>query len=395
MTSEWRECTLGDLGQIITGKTPSTKKPEYWGGTIMFVTPKDIQGSKHIFCTERCITYNGKISVKNSVLPKDAICVSCIGNIGYLGITTEECVSNQQINSIVVNDNNDTDFVYYLLKSLWDYFKNYEGQSTALSILNKTQFSKIKVRIPVIEIQRKIASVLRALDNKIELNNKINDNLAEQSQAILKRYMDSYDYTLTPLGEMAEIIDCLHSKKPNSVSNTTRQLLQLNNITDSGFLDLSKKYYISELDYENWTRKCEIVEGDCVITNVGRIGAVSQAPAGTHAAMGRNMTCIRLKKNNPYYTYLITVLLSTHIRKEIMKNTDEGTIMGALNVKNIPLLLFPVFSNEIMGELENTLYPITKAVEYNHFASQTLDNLRDSLLPKLMSGEFDVPNIQL
>ena len=68
--------------------------------------------------------------------------------------------------------------------------------------------------------------------------------------------MDSCDYTLTPLGELAEIIDCLHSKKPNSVNDTTKQLLQLNNITDSGLLDLSTKYYISESDYENWTRKC-------------------------------------------------------------------------------------------------------------------------------------------
>lgn len=207
--------------------------------------------------------------------------------------------------------------------------------------------------------------------------------------------MDSHDYTLTPLGELAEIIDCLHSKKPNSVNDTTKQLLQLNNITDSGFLDLSTKYYISESDYESWTRKCEIVEGDCVITNVGRIGAVSQAPAGTHAAMGRNMTCIRLKKSKPYYSYLITVLLSTHISKEIMKNTDEGTIMGALNVKNIPLLLLPVFSNEIMCELENILYPIRKSIEYNYLANQTLRNLRDSLLPKLMSGEIDVSEINI
>lgn len=207
--------------------------------------------------------------------------------------------------------------------------------------------------------------------------------------------MDTYDYTLTPLGKLAEIIDCLHSKKPDSVNNTTKQLLQLNNITDAGFLDLSVKYYISESDYENWTRKCEIVEGDCVITNVGRIGAVSQAPTGTHVAMGRNMTCIRLNKDKLYYSYLITVLLSNHIRKEIMKNTDEGTIMGALNVKNIPLLLFPVFSVETMHSLEETLYPIRKAIEYNYLSNQSLRNLRDILLPKLMSGELDVSGIDL
>ena len=294
------------------------------------------------------------------------------------------------------NVNTDKDFLYYVLAD--DAFFNYAmatSKGTKMPRGDKTSIMQYEVSGYDISTQKRIASILHSLDEKIEINNKINNNLAEQSQAILKRYMDSCDYTLAPLGELAEIIDCLHSKKPNSVNDTTKQLLQLNNITDSGFLDLSTKYYISESDYENWTRKCEIIEGDCVITNVGRIGAVSQAPVGTHAAMGRNMTCIRLKKNKPYYSYLITVLLSNHISKEIMKNTDEGTIMGALNVKNIPLLLLPVFSNEIMRDLENTLHPIRKAIEYNYLANQTLGNSRDSLLPKLMSGDIDISTINI
>lgn len=223
----------------------------------------------------------------------------------------------------------------------------------------------------------------------------INNNLAEQSQVILKKFMDSYPYTLTSLGNFAEIIDCLHSKKPKPVENTRFQLLQLNNITNSGFLDLSSKYYISKSDYENWTRKCEIVEGDCVITNVGRIGAVSQAPIGTHAAMGRNMTCIRLKKDKPFYSYLITALLSNHIRKEIIKNTDEGTIMGALNVKNIPLLLFPIFTPLVMCRLEEILFPLRRMIELNHLSNQILAQTRDALLPKLMSGELDISKIEI
>ena len=223
----------------------------------------------------------------------------------------------------------------------------------------------------------------------------INNNLAEQSQVIFAEFMCKYPYVLSPLGDMAEIIDCLHSKKPEAVNDTAYQLLQLNNITDSGFLDLSSKYYISKSDYENWTRKCEIVEGDCVITNVGRIGAVSQAPNGTHAAMGRNMTCIRLRKDKPFYSYLITALLSPHIRREIMKNTDEGTIMGALNVKNIPLLLFPMFAPPTMNVLEDLLSPIRKAIEQNYLSNQTLSLLRDSLLPRLMSGELDVSDIEI
>ena len=170
--------TLSDLGEIITGKTPSTKNAQFWDGEIPFVTPKDIQSTKHIFQTERNISKQGMSNVKGATLPVGAICVSCIGNIGYVGITTKSCVSNQQINSIIVNNEYDKDFVYYVIKNLWKYFKNYEGQSTALSIINKTQFSKIQVDVPSLNEQMQIASILSKIDDKIELNNAINNNLA-------------------------------------------------------------------------------------------------------------------------------------------------------------------------------------------------------------------------
>ena len=208
--------------------------------------------------------------------------------------------------------------------------------------------------------------------------------------------MDVYQCEFQPLSDIADIIDCLHSKKPNSEKNSSYQLIQLDNIRDDGFLDMSAcKYMISAEDYRNWTRKCEIREGDCVITNVGRIGAVSQAPAGVKAAMGRNMTCIRLKDDKKLNAYLITTLLSKHMKRQIESNTDEGTIMGALNVKNIPKLLLPIFVPSRMSELERLLFPIRKQIEFNNIQNQILSKTRDTLLPRLMSGEIDISNIEL
>ena len=176
--TEWKQCIIADLGDVVTGKTPPTKNTDFWDGEVHFVTPKDIQGLKHITDTERRITGEGLQKVKGSALPQKAVCVSCIGNIGYTGMTTQMCVSNQQINSIIVNSDNDPDYVYYLMRSLWPFFKNYEGQSTTLSILNKTQFSKIAVTVPDKATQKRIAAALSALDDKIAANAQINDNLA-------------------------------------------------------------------------------------------------------------------------------------------------------------------------------------------------------------------------
>ena len=168
---------LSDLGTIITGKTPTTKKDEYWNGSVPFVTPRDIQGIKHIFKTDRCVTEAGMQAVKGAILPRNAVCVSCIGNIGYVGVTTKKCISNQQINSIIVSKDHNRDYVYYLIKSLWPFFKHYEGQSTTLSILNKTQFSQIEVPNFTRFQEDRIAETLCALDDKIEHNNAINENL--------------------------------------------------------------------------------------------------------------------------------------------------------------------------------------------------------------------------
>lgn len=261
----------------------------------------------------------------------------------------------------------------------------------------KKQFlDQLLIPLPPMDIQKKIGDLYFAMALKEELNKRINENLAEQTQGILYYFMENVPFHFQPLSDIAVVIDCLHSKKPAAVENSSFQLIQLDNIRDDGFLDMTAcKYMISQSDYENWTRKCEIVEGDCVITNVGRIGAVSQAPVGTKAAMGRNMTCIRLKPNLKLHAYFITVLLSNHMRRQIQSNTDEGTIMGALNVKNIPKLLFPVFEPGAMVKLENALYPLRKQIEYNNLQNNTLTQLRDTVLPKLMSGELDISNIDL
>lgn len=295
-------------------------------------------------------------------------------------------------------EGNDPDFIYYLVTSpvvREPAIKSMVGSSGRQRVQTDV-VQGLKVRVPDLDGQRTLAGIMKTLDDKIAVNRRVNENLAEQAQGVLYHFMDVQPYQLQPLSDIAIVIDCLHSKKPSSIEDSSYQLIQLDNIRDDGFLDMSStRYMISQADYENWTRKCEIVEGDCVITNVGRIGAVSQAPYGTKAAMGRNMTCIRLKPEIKLQAYFITVLLSNHMRKQIQSNTDEGTIMGALNVKNIPKLLFPMFELSIMTELEGILLPLRKQIEYNNLQNQTLAQLRDALLPKLMSGELDVSELDI
>lgn len=204
-------------------------------------------------------------------------------------------------------------------------------------------FCATKIPYISIEEQFKFVHDYKVITDRILLLEKINNNLLEINQCILSEFMLKEQYNLEELSKIADIIDCLHSKKPEYYSKGTKQLLQLENIKDNSFLDLSYRFLISDSDYSLWTKRHEIKEGDCVITNVGRIGAVAQAPYSTAVAMGRNMSCITLKNQFAYPSFLITILTSNHIKKEIIDNTDVGTIMGALNVSSIPKLKIPFF----------------------------------------------------
>ena len=203
--SKWQQVKLCDIGKIITGKTPPTANPGNYGGNIPFITPSDMYGWRDIFCTERYLTEQGVHTVKNNVIPSGAVCVSCIGSdMGKVVIARKRCVTNQQINSIIVNDNFDQHFVYYLLLTQKDVIRSLGKNGTAIPILNKSKFSEIKVSVPPIEVQRKIADVLSAYDDLIENNRKQIKLLEEAAQRLYKEWFIDLRF---PGHETTPIID--------------------------------------------------------------------------------------------------------------------------------------------------------------------------------------------
>jgi len=194
-------------------------------------------------------------------------------------------------------------------------------------------------------------------------------------------------WEVAELGQIADVIDCLHAKKPERCENG-QLYLQLNNIRDDGLIDITDSFFVSIEDYRKWISRMEARAGDCVITNVGRVGAVGQIPEGVVAALGRNITGIRCKSSFPFATFLIECLVSESMREEIRLKTDSGTILDALNVKSIPKLRFVRPTREIGARFESLTRPLRRRMEQNLSESRTLANLRDTLLPKLLSGKL-------
>lgn len=176
---------ISDIGKIITGKTPRTSISENYGGNIPFLTPSDDLSHKSAPKTTKTLTELGLSEVKNCLLPPHSICVSCIGSdLGKVVITTMPMITNQQFNSIIPNKYYNADFVYYLMTQVGKQLNYLSKTSTAVPIINKSSFSNYKVQVPNLEIQKRIASILSSLDSKIELNNRINHNLARVASVI-------------------------------------------------------------------------------------------------------------------------------------------------------------------------------------------------------------------
>ncbi len=157
--------------------------------------------------------------------------------------------------------------------------------------------------------------------------------------------------------EVCSIVDCLHSKKPEEkFENENYYLLQLENIIDNGRIDVRKKYYISKYDYQVWTSKIEVKEGDFVVTNAGRAGAIGMIPENVSCAIGRNMTAIRPNTIHPYF--LRQFLFSPYMQKFVASNLDEGSFFKSLNVKSIKKIDILIPPKEIMDQYLELTTPL-------------------------------------
>lgn len=160
---DWEVKKLGEVGEIVTGKTPSTANLDLWDGDILFVTPTDITDNKYQHKTERTIVNNKKLKL----LPENSIMFTCIASIGKMSLSTKPSVTNQQINSIIPFDLYNNEFIYYAILNIVDYVKSTQSTNT-LPIINKTEFSKFEINVPKSKAeQTAIANFLSAPDEKI------------------------------------------------------------------------------------------------------------------------------------------------------------------------------------------------------------------------------------
>ena len=177
----WVECELSALGHIVTGKTPSTKEPSNFGGDIPFIKPGDLDLGGYITVTADTLTEKGLALVPT--LPTNSIVVTCIGNLGKVGITTIRSASNQQINALIPSEKLNVKFIYYQILTLKPWLES-QSAATTIAIVNKSKFSQAPFKFPPISEQKIIAEKLDTLLAQVDSTKA----RLEQIPQILKRF---------------------------------------------------------------------------------------------------------------------------------------------------------------------------------------------------------------
>lgn len=186
---EWLDTRVGDLGRVVTGKTPPTERSELFGSEYPFITPADINSGSHGVHTERFLSEMGCEFQRSLLLPPGTVCFVCIGaTIGKICIAARPSFTNQQINSVVVEETrHDRRFVCYSLVRAAPRIRSLAG-GAATPIVNKSTFSDVVISVPPLPIQRKIATILSAYDELIENNTRRIRILEQMAQAIYREW---------------------------------------------------------------------------------------------------------------------------------------------------------------------------------------------------------------
>lgn len=384
---EWKNCTLGELGKIVGGATPSTKRFEnYEGGTIPWITPKDLSGffERYIAQGERNITEAGLQSCSAQLLSKHSILFSSRAPIGYIAIAACEVCTNQGFKSIIPNNDVDYMFLYYLLKFKKGEIENM-GSGTTFKEVSAGVMKNIQVRVPAEKsVQIKIAKILSSLDDKIELNNRINDNLAALLQTIYQQEFGDVDSAFEE-GKLSDI--CSYSKDRIAVSSLDVWSYYSTENMLPGKLGATEA---TNLPTTTQTTACHV--GDTLISNI-RPYFKKIVYCQRECGCSTDVLCFTPFHAN-YSAYLFSTLYSDSFFN-FMVAGSKGTKMPRGDKQQIMTYPVALPSNDELNTFNSAAFPILAQIHSNQIENESLSTLRDNLLPKFMSGEIDVSSVKL
>jgi type I restriction enzyme S subunit len=405
---------ISEIGEVIGGATPSTKDEDNYGGDISWITPKDLSSftERYIYRGERNISEKGLHSCSAKLMPKDTVLFSSRAPIGYVAIAANKLCTNQGFKSIIADESK----IHYLYLYYYLIYKKSEIEAVASgttfkevsgSVLKKF---KIEIHESILE-QKAIAATLSCLDDMIELNNRTNKVLEEMVQAIFKHWFVDFEFPNEngepykssggemedselgeiPLGwrirQFTDIIEVTGGGTPKTSNHDywdgeipffTPKDCNLN------YYVLDTEKHITELGLENCNSKL-YPTNTVFITARGTVGKI--AIAGRPMAI--NQSCYALRYRGEPLQYYVHQITKNAVNE--LQHKASGAVFDAIVTRDFDSLKTIVPTTDLVRAYDSTISKTYELLRINNMQNVVLSLTRDTLLPKLMSGEIRVP----
>ena len=398
--SEWKTYRLSDLINLVGGGTPKTTVPEYWNGEIPWLSVVDFGKSiKKVYQTEKSITEKGLNESSTKILKEGQIIISARGTVGELAVLGRDMAFNQSCYGIYANDKTENNFLYYLLKySIGKIKKNTHG--AVFDTITKQTFDNIEVSIPENKAtQRQIAQILSSLDDKIELNLQMNQTLEAMAQAIFKEWFVDFNFP----GFDGELVDglpkgwnrCLikdfgkivcgktPSKAVKEYFGGEYMFIKIPDMHNSVFI-IETTDSLTEEGLNSQSNKTIPPFSICV-SSIATVGLVCINPEPCQTNQQIN-SIVPKNKDSRYFLYFLT----TSMKDTFLATASGGTATLNMNTSQFSNIGAFMPGEDILKEFDVIVSPIMEKILENEYNIKSLTQTRDTLLPKLMSGQLKI-----
>lgn len=409
MKEDWIEAALGEVFETVTGNTPSKKEKDNYGYEIPFIKPPQIDNN-FLKTSSEFLSAKGKIKAR--ILPINSILVTCIGNLGRIGINKTEVAFNQQMNAIKPISGIESKYTFYQAQSV--SFRNQLEKlstSTTVALVNKTSFNSVKFKIAPLLIQKaivkKIEELFSSLDSGISDLKKAQDQLVIYRQAVLKKAFEGelskewrqknklqFDWENTTTGEVMSDISSGSTPKAEFLSIEGEiQFLKVYNLNFDGSLNDKKDPAFTTKEIHNTRNKRAItIAGDVLINIVGPpLGKTSMIPLNCKIEFNINQAIVRFRPNEKILPKFLSFFLQNPETINWLEGTSKATA-GQYNVKVTTCRVIPISlpqvkeQEQIVQEIESRLSVCEKVEESIKESLLKAQALRQSILKKAFEG---------
>mgnify|MGYP002621419440 CR=1 FL=1 len=425
MSSEWRLLRIGDIGRVVTGKTPLTSDEENFGVDYPFITIPDLGRGRYVKNTARNLSEKGSQLLRGCQLPADSVLMSCIATIGKTGITTRPSFTNQQINSVICGPEVLPEYIYYVFSQLKKEVEAAGGGGSVYTNVSKSRFSDIRISIPPLGEQHAIAQCLGGFDDRITLLRETNATLEAIAQALFKSWFVDFDPVRTKAeGRQPEAMDAATAALfPDSFEESELGLVpkgwRVGTVSDLGEVICGKTPPTAHS--ENYGDDVPFItipdmHGRLLITStnrsLSRLGADTQRkkylPAGSIcvsciATPGLVVRVTSIAQTNQQINSVVPferwgksfpLFLLRRIGDAVRARGSGGSVFHNLSKSGFEELKVLLVSENLAQRFDEMAEPLITKILGNQKQSETLTQLRDTLLPRLISGQLRLPEAE-